>query len=160
MTDFLSDLGQNGYLIFWAVLFVTFVVIELSTVQLISVWLAIGALVTCITAALEIPFWAQLVVFVTVSGVLLALTRSFVARLLAGRATPTNSELDIGKTAVVIEKVSRSAGTGRATLNGVDWKADAVSGEDIEVGETVLVKQIDGAKLIVERVPVTNERKA
>lgn len=151
---------MTGYIILWAALFVVFVVVELFTVQLISVWFAVSSLVTLITAALKIPFWAQLLVFVVVSGVLLALTRSIGARILKGGAIPTNSELDVGKTAKVIEKISISAGTGRATLNGVDWKAVSQGGEDIEVGETVLVKQIDSAKLIVERIPVTNERKA
>lgn len=142
------------YVILWAVLFAAFVIAELATTQMISVWLAIGALFAALVASLGIPLWGQLVVFVAVSGVLLALTRSIAARLLKGKPVPTNAELNIGKKAVVIEKISAKDDTGRARLNGVDWKAVSLNGEEIDKGELVFVKQIDGAKIIVQKAPV------
>jgi membrane protein implicated in regulation of membrane protease activity len=67
--------------------------------------------------------------------------------------TPTNSELDIGKTAVVIEDVDNLKGTGRATLNGVDWIAVSKDNEPIPKGSVVVVEDIQGSKLVVSIKP-------
>ena len=63
------------------------------------------------------------------------------------KKTATNSELNIGENATVIEDINSENGTGRVNLNGVDWMA--VSDCIIPAGSTVVVTEIDGAKLKV-----------
>ena len=65
------------------------------------------------------------------------------------RERPTNTELDIGKTATVIEEINNVSCTGRARLNGVDW--NAVSSDDtvIKAGSVVKINDIKGTKLYV-----------
>lgn len=63
----------------------------------------------------------------------------------------TNADLDIGKTAAVIEKIDPTINTGRVTLNGVDWCAVSENGEAIPKDAIVTIVEISGAKLIVRR---------
>lgn len=65
--------------------------------------------------------------------------------------TPTNGELDIGKKAIVIEKIDPEAGTGRVRIEGVDWGAKTADSSVIEKGETVVVKSKGAAFVTVAK---------
>lgn len=137
------------YSIMWAVLFVVFVIAEIISFELISIWLAVGALAAMFMSIFGLPFWAQLIVFIIASVILIIATRPIAKKLLKN-IMPTNSELDVGKTATVVEEINNKAGKGRVNLNGVFWAARTVDNEIIPEGTIVIVKEIDGAKLIVD----------
>ena len=64
--------------IIWASLLVMFVVIEVVTPQMTTIWLALGSLVALlIWCAFPEFVWMQVIAFVAVSAVSLALTRKF-----------------------------------------------------------------------------------
>jgi membrane protein implicated in regulation of membrane protease activity len=139
-------------LILWGIVFAVLVIAELSTTQLISIWFAVGALGAFIAAVFSAPLIVQFAIFTLLSLLLLIFTRPFFNKVVKGY-TPTNSELDLGKTAVVIEDVDNLKGTGRATLNGVDWIAVSKDNEPIPKGSVVVVEDIQGSKLVVSIKP-------
>ena len=134
----------------WLILFVAAVLIEAATTALISIWFAVGSIAALAAAAFGAPVWLQLIVFAAFAGIMLIFTRPMLKKLFPKKFTPTNTELSIGKSAVVIEDINNSLGTGRVRLNGVDWMAIAANGSIIEKDTVVTVKEINGAKLIVE----------
>ena len=140
---------EYGLIIFWAAALVFFLVLEAVTFQLVSVWLGLGALVSLLLAIFEVPFWVQLLVFVAVSAVALWATRPLVKKFLSNKVA-TNSELDIGKVAIVTETINNSLSKGRVKLNGTYWAARSLEGDIIEEGATVTVVEVDGSKLIVK----------
>jgi membrane protein implicated in regulation of membrane protease activity len=142
--------GINMELI-WGVLFVIFVVVEIITVQLISVWFACGSLVALVcTHFFGINTMTQLVIFIVTSAVLLAVTFPFIRKRVSKDFIATNNDLDIGQCATVIEEINPDKHTGRATLNGVDWIAVSYDKSTvIPAGSIVTVKKVEGAKLIV-----------
>ena len=134
----------------WAALLVIFIIAELFTTQLISIWFAAGSLAALICSLLELSMPVQIAVFIIVTAVMLAVTFPMIRKRLNASHTATNNDLDIGMNAIVIEEIDHEKGTGRVTLNGIDWIAvpedkDAV----IQKGSIVVVKQVCGAKLIV-----------
>ena len=137
--------------LFWAIMVVIFVVMEIATVQLVSIWLAAGSMITMICAYFfELSTLQELVIFLITSAVFLAITLPVIRKKRQNRGhVSTNSDLDVGKTAVVIEDIDQDAGTGRVTLNGVDWSAVAADGKPIPKGSIVVVKEVQGAKLVV-----------
>lgn len=134
----------------WGFVLIAGIVIEVITVQFVSIWFACGSLVSLILAGLGAPRWAQLSVFIAVSAILLILTRPIVKRLRGGFVR-TNADLNIGRTAIVTEEIKNEFSKGRATIGGVSWKAVSEDGAEIPAGETVVVKEIDGAKLVVAK---------
>ena len=51
----------------------------------------------------------------------------------------------------MIQEIDNLAQTGRVRVSGLDWTARTeTDGVRIQVGQTVLVKAIEGVKLIVE----------
>ena len=149
---YLANHERSDYMsvLFWAGVFIVFIIVEIITVQLVSIWLAIGAFVTMIVTYFknDISFTVQLFLFIIVSSLLLAITFPLIKKHRRKGYIPTNSELNEGKQAVVIEEINAAKGTGRATLEGVDWKA--VSDSIIPADSIVRVISVDGAKLIVE----------
>ena len=59
----------------WLIILVVCIVVELITMGLTTIWFAGGALIAAIAAALSLPLWLQILLFLAVSLVLLYLTR-------------------------------------------------------------------------------------
>ena len=138
--------------IFWAILVIAFVILEIVTVQLVSIWLAAGAFITMLcTFFLDLKPFGQMTVFILSSAVLLLITFPIIRSLRKKPHIATNSDMDIGKTATVIEEINSSGNAGRVTLNGVDWCAVSENGEIISKGSIVTIVEISGTKLIVRR---------
>ena len=141
----------SGTIAFWVVALVVFLIVEAVTAGLVSIWFVFGSLVALICAALGAAVWLQIFWFVIVSVATLVLTRPLVKRYVDSRSVATNADRNIGRTAVVTERIDNLAATGAVQLAGVIWTArstdDAVA---IEPGTHVTVRAIEGVKLIVE----------
>lgn len=137
--------------LFWALVLVAFVIAEVVTIQLVSIWFAAGALVTMIcTYFFELSLLQQLGIFIIVSAVFLLASLPLIKKRRKKPYVGTNSELDIGRHASVIEEISIDKGTGRVALNGVNWSAVPENENDIiPVGSIVIVRKVLGAKLMV-----------
>ena len=136
----------------WLVIAVLLGVLEAITVDMIAIWFSLGSLVAIIPAALSAPFWLQLVIFLAVSLLSLAVTRPLVVDVLKVKKTSTNADQIIGMLGVVIEEIDNVKDIGRIKVHGLDWSARSDDGAPIEVDTQVLVKEIQGVKTIVERV--------
>ena len=136
--------------IFWAVAVVAFVILELATVGLASIWFALGALCALIAALLGAPLWLQIVCFAVISVATLLLTRPLAKKYINSRATATNADRVIGGRAVVKERIDDLAGTGAVLADGKMWSARTADGSNAEVGDIVTVREIRGVKLIVD----------
>lgn len=136
----------------WAIAVVAFVIAEVMTVQLVSIWLAAGAFITMfITYLYDIPMILQLGIFIASSAFFLLISFPLIRKRKKANIIGTNSELDIGKHATVIETVNSRKGTGRVTLNGVNWSAVPENeNETIPEGTIVIVVKVLGAKLMVK----------
>ncbi|MCH5194169.1 MAG: NfeD family protein [Oscillospiraceae bacterium] len=137
--------------VFWIVVLAAALILEAATFALISIWFAAGAVGALIAAAMGVPTIWQFVIFAFLAGLLLIFTRPLLKKLFPSKFIPTNSELEVGKTAVVIEAIDNGSGKGRVRLGGVNWAAVSSSGDSINEGEVVKVTEVRSAKLVVER---------
>lgn len=141
--------------IFWLILFVVLLIIEILTMGLTTVWFAGGALVAFILAFVGFGLPVQIIVFLLVSIALLVLTRPIAMKFFNRERQKTNAESLIGQKAVVLERIDTLHGTGRAEVNGMEWSAKTDDAEElIEAGEVVVIEGIQGVKLIVKKEEV------
>ncbi|MDP4152489.1 MAG: NfeD family protein [Bacillota bacterium] len=136
----------------WFAAMVIFLVIELITPQFISIWFAFGSVVALILAAVGLPLWMQLTVFVIISGILVFLTRPLYKKFLAKTITPTNADSLIGQTGIVIADINNLEAVGQVKVKGQIWSACSENGDPISTGEKVLIKKIQGVRLFVEKI--------
>ena len=134
----------------WAIATAVFVVVELATYGLASIWFALGSLVALITAALGGPLWLQIVLFAVVSVVTLLLTRPLAMKYVNNKKQPTNADRYIGAEALVTEEINKVVGTGAVSVDGRVWSARTADDSVLPAGTRVVVKEIRGVRLIVE----------
>ena len=133
----------------WGAALVIFLIVELATVGLVSIWLAIGSLAGLIAAFCGAKLWLQVVLFLVVSILALAATRPLAKKFLNSKKMPTNADRVFTMAAVVVEEIDNLKGTGIVKVDGKTWTARSLTGEVIKMGTVVRPQSIEGVKLIV-----------
>ncbi len=139
--------------IFWLVLLIICIGIEVATMGLTTIWFAGGALVAIFAAVVGAPIWLQAIIFIVVSLVLLFFTRPIAVKYFNKDRVKTNVESMVGRQAIVISEIDNLQGIGQVTVGGQEWSAR--SAEDrakIAVGAVTVVVAISGVKLIVRDI--------
>ena len=127
----------------WLIVFVACIAIEIITMGLTTIWFAGGSLAAAIVSAIGAPLWLQLVLFFGVSLLLLYLTRPVAVKYFNKDRVKTN--------AIVISEIDNLQGIGQVTVNGQEWSARNVRGDErLSVGSVVFIRAISGVKLMVE----------
>ena len=135
----------------WLVVLIVSIGVEVATLGLTSIWFAGGAVVAVIVAAVHGPVWLQILLFFAVSLLLLFFTRPIAVRYFNRDRVRTNVESMIGRQAIVVSEIDNMQGIGQVTVNGMEWSARSTINElKIAVGHVVVIRAVDGVKLIVE----------
>lgn len=137
-------------IILWACLFVAFLIIELATAGLATIWFCGGAIIALIMAAFNLPVWSQIAVFAVLSIVLLILTRPIVKKLKSKKVAPMNTERVLGRKSIVIDDIDGLSGNGSVKIDGIIWSAISENDDTVILkGTKVIVKKVDGVKVVV-----------
>ena len=133
-------LTVTGFTVLWSVLLILFIIAEAITVQLVSIWFAIGSLVALI---------ANFCGANTLVQAALLLTRPLVKKFSTPKIQRTNIDRIIGERAIVTEEIDNLRAIGIVKADGKSWSARSADGSIIPAGSVVEVQKIDGVKLIV-----------
>jgi membrane protein implicated in regulation of membrane protease activity len=123
---------------------------EIVSLDLVLLMFAGGALGGVVVALLGGATVLQMVAFIVVSGLLLALVRPIATKHLTNRTPLQLDGVDnlIGRTAKVTRDIDSSGG--RIRMGADEWSARTQhSGEAFAVGDTVRILQVDGATAVV-----------
>ena len=142
--------SELGYTVIWIAVLIGGVAIEVATLNLVSIWFAVGGLAAFIALSLGASFLVQLIVFAVVSAVMLCLIRPLTTDILKPKGAKTNADRIIGETAIVTEQISNASTKGQIKISGQIWSAKSDNGNVINEGETVKIIAISGVKAIVE----------
>lgn len=156
---------MSEMMIFWLVVLVLSIGVEVATLGLVSIWFAGGALVAIIAAALNAPVMVQILLFFVMAVVLLFFTRPIAVKYFNKDRVKTNVESLVGRQAIVISEVDNLLGIGQVAVGGQEWSARSVDpAVKLPAGCVVIIRAISGVKLMVEEDPqmenITGEQKA
>ena len=142
----------------WLGLMALFLIVEaVCALHLVSIWFAAGALVAAVAAILNAAVWLQVLLFLAVSCVILALMWPFVKKFLNPGLQKTNIDTVIGSEGLVTADIDNLEARGQVKLGGMEWTARSASGEPIPTGTRIRVDRIEGVKVFV--TPVKTEVK-
>lgn len=142
----------------WLIWFVAAVLLlgaEMFTPGFWLACLAVGAVAAGVTALVPgLGIVVQGVTFAATSllslvGLRPALLRRF--QLEPGGGVRTGVDALLGKTGIVTERIEPASGGGRVKVGGEDWRGASVDDSVIEPGTRVMVIQVDGTTLVVEK---------
>ena len=132
----------------WLVISGVCFILEIITIGFLVFWFAIGALITALVSLFTDNIIVQTTVFVLSSTALLFFTKPFVKKCSKDDKIQTNAYSVIGKKGIVTKEIDEKTGVGLVSIGSEVWTAKA--SHSISKGSEVLVKEIDGVKVIVE----------
>lgn len=147
MGDALEWLSDNAW-VPWLGLALFLGIVETTTLDLVFLMLAGGAVGGAIAGALGAPFIVQALVAIGTSAALLGVVRPVAKRHLRQPVSArTGVAALVGRRATVVERVDTHGG--RVKLAGEIWSARSYDHSVIEIGASVDVVEIQGATALV-----------
>ena len=139
---------------FWLAMIILFLVIEMITISLVSIWFVGGALAAFIVSYFTGNIWIEVVVFLAVSVLLLVLLRPLAGKLSVKQKDQmvSGAKAMIGRQAVVTEEIDNVHARGAVQVNGQYWTAKTELFKDTIPKDTIVdIIDVDGVKLIVRK---------
>ena len=138
--------------LFWLALMAFFLFVEGNTIALVSMWFAIGSLVSVVAALLGAPVWLQVLLFFAVSAVMLASLRPLLKKFIKPKIVPTNVDAIVGTTGYVTADIDNLSARGQVKLAGMEWSARSSNEQPLTTGTLVRVDRVEGVKAFVSKV--------
>ena len=139
---------------FWLAMIILFLVLEMITVSLVSIWFVGGALAGFAVSYVTENILIQAAVFLGVSVVLLLMLRPLARRLSVKQKDQmvSGAKAMIGKQAIVTEEIDNVHAKGAVQVNGQYWTAKTKMFEDKIPKDTIVdIIDVDGVELIVKK---------
>ena len=143
-------LMENLWLV-WIGVGVIFLIVEMLTTALVSIWFVPAAIITCLVSLFVDSIIWQVAIFVILSAVFMVVCRKIYNKHIKKPVDEVDqNEKLLGKTATVTEDTN--AVTGRILVGDVYWRAVSENGKTLPKGETVVIKGVNGTTLVINKL--------
>ena len=132
----------------WLLLVIVLSIVEIITVNLVSIWFVISGIVAMIASLFTDNLVIQISIFVILGLIFMLLTRKIVKKIVPEKVK-TNLDRIIGMQGIVITKIGKNK-PGEVKVDGKIWTA--TSDETINQDEIVKILEINSTKLKVEKI--------
>lgn len=143
------------YAIIWGIVFITTVAVEISTVDLTSIWFSVSSLVALFLSLFKVSIYIQLGVFVGLSIILIIATRPLVKKMMNKETIHTNADKVLDMIGIVTKDINVGE-IGEVRVNSELWRAVSLETEDLIVGEKVIINSFTGNKVLVSKANKNN----
>ena len=134
--------------LFWVIIILALAIIEVLTINLVTIWYVASAIVALIVSFVIDNFTVQFSIFVILGTIFLITTKKTLDKLVKEKHAKTNLDRIVGMTGIVTEDISKNI-VGAVKVDGKIWSA--TSNKMIKKGEVVRVLEINSTKLKVEK---------
>lgn len=137
-------------LIFWAIVALGALAIDIATSSFMFIWFAIGAIAAIIALLFNATLPVQAIIFVAVSAVFMAVGYPIVKKTIKKTVnkTLTMEESYVGKQFTITKDVTVKA---NIKFEGIYWTVKNV-GKPLKEGDLVQIIGIEGNKLLIAKV--------
>lgn len=138
----------------WLFIFISAIIVEAISQDLVSIWFSVGALVALILSGFElIPWYIETIVFIIASLTMVICTRPLAKKLLNNAIRNTNIDEYVGKQVKVLKEISKFE-DGQVKFHDIIYSACLLEEETetISEGEIVEVVTFRGNKIVVKKI--------
>ena len=128
----------------WLGIIIVAIIVEIITIDLVSIWFAAGGVVALIADLLGASQAIQIALFVIV-------TRPIAKKYLRTNIEKTNYDRVIGKHGLVTKTITADT-KGEVKVMSTSWLAASVDNNTINEGEYCEIMAIEGAHLVVKKI--------
>jgi len=140
----------------WVIAGIVLWIIEIFTPGFVIGVFATACFVVVPFASSGMSLNFQLLVFGLSTGVMAFAVRPLILKYLYSREARIKTNVDalVGKSCAVIEAIDHLSGSGRVKVGGEVWRAVTPDESKVDIGQKVIIRGVEGCKVVVE---VTNE---
>lgn len=135
----------------WLGIIIFSVIVEVITIDLVSIWFAVGSLVALIASLLGVSSTIQIALFIIISAICIVVTRPLAKKYLRTEIVSTNSDRVIGKHGLVTKRIDADT-KGEIKVLSMLWSATSVDNSVLLEGDYCEVLAIEGAHVIVKKI--------
>lgn len=135
----------------WLVVAICFAIAEIMTPTLTLIWFSVGAIILIFLSSFIKSVLVQIILFGLISTTLLVVVTKKFVREDKNHKYDTNLQAILNKKAIVKQTIPKNK-NGLVVLDGEEWTAISLDGEEIKKDEIVEILKIEGVKLIVRKV--------
>lgn len=135
----------------WTIVMVVAIIVEAITVDLVSIWFAVGSCVALVAELLGLSQTIQIVLFAAVSILCIIVTRPLSKKYLKTNIIKTNLDRVVGEHCLVTETITPDE-KGEIKVMGQLWAASSVDNMVIEKGQQAEVIAIEGSHVVVKSI--------
>lgn len=135
----------------WIAVGVFFLIVELCTAALVSIWFVPAAIITCLLSfVIKSAIW-QIAIFVFLSAIFMVISRKIYKKYIKKPVDDVDqNEKLLGKIVTVVDETT--AISGRVKLGDIYWKAITENGETLSENERAVIKSVQGTTLVVTKL--------
>lgn len=151
-----ADVDAEQWRWIWVGAAVILAVGELLTVGFFLLPFAVGAAAAAVLAFMGVSVPLQLVTFVVISVIFLAVLQRFARREQDSEDTAqAGATRYVGRSALVLQPVRRYDTSGMVKMGTEEWRATVDSDIEIPAGAKVRITEVSGTRFVVEPIPPT-----
>ena len=143
-------LMSNPWVI-WIAIGVFFLVVELSTAALVSIWFVPAAIITCLLSFVIDSALLQIVIFVFLSAIFMVISLKIYKKYIKKPVDEVDqNEKLLGKIVIVTDTTDGI--NGRVRMGDIYWKAITENGEELSENEKAVIRSVQGTTLVVTKL--------
>ena len=133
----------------WLGIIIIAIIIEVVTIDLVSIWFATGAIIALITCLLGISQTIQIALFIII--VCAIIVRPLAKKYMRGNIERTNYDRVIGKHGLITKTITAD-NKGEVKVMSTLWLASSIDNTTINEGEYCEILAVEGAHLVVKKI--------
>ena len=149
-----SMLTVNYEVVMWVTVMAIAIIVEIATVNLVTIWFSIGAVIAILLSYCGVSMPIQIIVFFMVSFACMIILKPLRDNIIKGKGKTLDTL--VGKKCL-ISKIPDNKGALKVRINGVDWNAEIyekLQGENTDdyvydVDMPLYIVQVNGNTLVV-----------
>ena len=143
-------LMSNPWII-WVAVGVFFLIVELSTAALVSIWFVPAAIITCLLSfVIKSAIW-QIAIFVFLSAIFMVISRKIYKKYIKKPVDDVDqNEKLLGKIVTITDTTDGI--NGRVRMGDIYWKAITENGETLSENEKAVIKSVNGTTLVITKL--------
>lgn len=135
----------------WLGIIIAAIVIEVITVDLVSVWFAAGGIIALILCLLGINQSIQIAAFIIIAIITAVVVRPIAKKYMCGNIERTNFDRVIGKHGLITKTITADT-KGEVKVMSTLWLASSIDNTTINEGDYCEILAVEGAHLVVKKI--------
>lgn len=135
----------------WLGIIIVAIIIEVITIDLVSVWFAAGGIIALVTCLLGISQPIQIAIFIIITVITAVIVRPIAKKYMRGNIERTNYDRVIGKHGLVTKTITAD-NKGEVKVMSTLWLASSIDNTTINEGDYCEILAVEGAHLVVKKL--------